>query len=206
MKFLFDLFPVILFFSVFKWGESHTDAASSLASAYLSGFVSGGTVTASLAPILLATVLAFLATLAQIAYLLARRKKVDGMLWMSFAIITLFGSATIYFQNEAFIKWKPTILYWCIAAAFFISQIFLKKNLIRVSMEQQITLPDKVWQRLSLAWIIFFSALGVINLYVAFNFSTSTWASFKLFGGLGLTFAFIIGQTFFLSKYIEEPK
>lgn len=206
MKFLFDLFPVILFFSVFKWGESHTDAASSLASAYLSGFVSGGTVTASLAPILLATVIAFLATLAQIAYLLARRKKVDGMLWMSFAIITLFGSATIYFQNEAFIKWKPTILYWCIAAAFFISQIFFKKNLIRVSMEQQITLPDKVWQRLSLAWIIFFSALGVINLYVAFNFSTSTWASFKLFGGLGLTFAFIIGQTFFLSKYIEEPK
>ena len=206
MKFLFDLFPVILFFSVFKWGESHTDAAGSLASAYLSGFVSGGTVTASLAPILLATVIAFLATLAQSAYLLARRKKVDGMLWMSFAIITLFGGATIYFQNEAFIKWKPTILYWCIAAAFFISQIFLKKNLIRVSMEQQITLPDKVWQRLSLAWIIFFSALGVINLYVAFNFSTSTWASFKLFGGLGLTFAFIIGQTFFLSKYIEEPK
>jgi intracellular septation protein len=206
MKFLFDLFPVILFFSVFKWGESHTDAAGSLASAYLSGFVSGGTVTASLAPILLATVIAFLATLAQIAYLLARRKKVDGMLWMSFAIITLFGGATIYFQNEAFIKWKPTILYWCIAAAFFISQIFFKKNLIRVSMEQQITLPDKVWQRLSLAWIIFFSALGVINLYVAFNFSTSTWASFKLFGGLGLTFAFIIGQTFFLSKYIEEPK
>lgn len=206
MKFLFDLFPVILFFAVFRWGEGHTESAQALASQYLSGLVSGGVVTPSLAPILLATAIAILATVFQIGYLLARRKKVDGMLWMSLAIITLFGGATVYFQNETFIKWKPTILYWCITTALFVGQTFFKKNLIRLSMEKQITLPDQIWLRLSLAWMLFFGVLGVINLYVAFNFSTSTWASFKLFGALGLTFAFIIGQSFFLAKYIEEPK
>jgi len=206
MKFLFDIFPVILFFSVLKWGESHSDAATHLAYDYLSAFAAGGIVTANLAPILLATVIAIIATACPVIYLLLRKKKVDGMLWLSLAIITLFGGATVYFQNEAFIKWKPTILYWCLAAALFISQVFLKKNLIRISMHHQILLPDHIWQRLSFVWVLFFFSMGILNLYVASNYSTDTWASFKLFGVLGLTFAFIIGQTFFLSKYIEEPK
>jgi intracellular septation protein len=206
MKFLFDLFPVILFFSVLKWGESHTDAATSLASNYLSSFAAGGVITPNLAPILLATVIAIIATACPVIYLLLRKKKIDGMLWLSLAIVTLFGGATVYFQNEAFIKWKPTILYWCIAFGLLVSQVFFKKNLIRMSMGHQISLPDQIWQRLSFVWVLFFSSMGMLNLYVAFNYSTDTWANFKLFGVLGLTFAFIIGQTVFLSKYIEEPK
>ncbi|RYE74857.1 MAG: septation protein A, partial [Oxalobacteraceae bacterium] len=111
MKFLFDMFPVILFFGVFKWGESNTDAAQSMVGQYLSGLVSGGSVGPEQAPILLATAVAIIATIAQIGYLLARGRKVDGMLWVSLAIIVVFGGATIYFHNEAFIKWKPTVLY-----------------------------------------------------------------------------------------------
>lgn len=204
MKFLFDLFPVILFFTVFKWGEGHTATAQSLVSNYLSNFVSGGVIIESQAPILLATALAIIATVAQILYLLMRRKKVDAMLWLSLAIIALFGGATIYFHNETFIKWKPTVLYWAFSATLLFSQIVLKNNLIRAMMKEQITLPDSAWQKLGLSWVAFFAVMGVLNLYVAFTFSTATWVDFKLFGGMGLMIAFVIGQSLFLSKYIKD--
>jgi intracellular septation protein len=205
MKFLFDLFPVILFFGIFKWSEGNADAAQALASQYLSGFVSGGVVTATQAPVLLATAVAIVATIAQIGYLLLRRKKVDAMLWVSLVIICVFGGATIYFHNETFIKWKPTVLYWAFAAALLISQVLLKKNLIRTMMEKQIALPDPIWPRVGFAWIAFFIAMGCLNLYIAFNFPTATWVNFKLFGGMGLMFAFVIGQSILLSKYIKDP-
>ncbi|MGE5650281.1 MAG: septation protein A [Bacillota bacterium] len=206
MKFLFDLFPVILFFSMFKWGEGHPDAAQGLAQQYLSGLVSGGIASPAQAPIMLATAVAILATMAQIAYLLLRGRKVDGMLWVSLAIITLFGGATIYFHNETFIKWKPTVLYWCFGAALLVSQAAFGKNLIRLMMEKQISLPDAIWQRLSLSWAAFFGVMGLVNLYVAYNFSTAAWVNFKLFGFTGLMFAFIIGQSVFLSKYVKDSR
>ena len=204
MKFLFDMFPVILFFGMFKWGESHGDAAQGLVSHYLSGLVSGGSVTADQAPILLATALAIVATIAQIVYLLARRRKVDAMLWVSLAIIVVFGGATIYFHNEAFIKWKPTVLYWVFAVVLVGAQLLMNKNLIRLMMKAQIDLPDSIWNRLNMAWAVFFAAMGIINLYIAFNFPTSTWVNFKLFGFMGLMIAFVVAQTMFLSKYIKD--
>ncbi|HJV81450.1 septation protein A [Noviherbaspirillum sp.] len=206
MKFLFDLFPVILFFSMFKWGESNPDAAQALAQQYLSGLVNGGVASATQAPIMLATAIAILATLAQILYLLLRGKKVDTMLWVSLAIITVFGGATIYFHNETFIKWKPTVLYWCFGGALLVSQALLGKNLIRMMMEKQVSLPDSVWQRLSLSWAGFFGVMGLINLYVAYNFSTAAWVNFKLFGFTGMMFAFVIAQSLFLSKYVKDSR
>ena len=206
MKFLFDLFPVILFFIVFKWGEGNADTAQAFGQQFLSGLVSGGQVTVTQAPILLATAIAIIATIMQIGYLLARRRKVDGTLWLSFGIIVFFGGATIYFHNETFIKWKPTVLYWCFAAALLFSQIFLKKNLIRTMMEKQMSLPDGIWRRVNLAWVAFFMTMGLLNLYVAFNFSTAAWVNFKLFGGMGLMFAFIIAQSLMLSKHMQEPQ
>jgi len=204
MKFLFDLFPVILFFIVFKWSEGHADAAQGLVGRYLSEFVSGGAVTAAQAPILLATAVAILATLGQIGYLLLRRKRVDPMLWVSLAIITIFGGATIYFHDENFIKWKPTVLYWVFAAALLISQLAFGKNLIRSMMGKQIALPDMVWEKLNQAWAGFFAVMGVLNVYVAFNFPTATWVNFKLFGFTGLMFVFVIAQSLLLSKYMKD--
>ncbi|NMM39156.1 MAG: septation protein A [Glaciimonas sp.] len=204
MKFLFDLLPVIIFFVTFKWGEGHADSAQTLVSHYFSGLISGGAITASQAPILLATVVMIVVSVAQIGYLLSRGKKVDPMLWVSLLIVGIFGGATIYFHNENFIKWKPTVLYWCFGAALLGGQIFMRKNLIRSMMEQQVKLPDIIWQRLNLAWSAFFLAMGVLNLYVAFNFPTATWVNFKLFGGMGLMFAFIVAQSLFLSKYMKD--
>lgn len=206
MKFIFDLFPVILFFAMFKWGESNPEAAQALAQQYMSSLVSGGAVTSAQSPIMLATAIAILATFGQIAYLKIRGRKVDTMLWISLAIITLFGGATIYFHNETFIKWKPTVLYWCFGAALLVSQVLIGKNLIRLMMEKQIALPDAVWQRLSLSWAGFFAAMGVINLYVAYNFPTAFWVNFKLFGFMGLMLAFVVGQSLFLSKYVKDSQ
>ena len=206
MKFLFDLFPVILFFGIFKWGESSPDAAQSIANKFLSSFISGGAVSAGQAPILLATAVAILATFAQIGYLMARRKKIEPMLWVSLAIIGVFGGATIYLNNDLFIKWKPTVLYWCFAIALIVSQMVWRKNLIRAMMGKQISLPEPVWDRLNLAWVAFFMSMGLVNLYVAFNFDTGIWVNFKLFGFTGLMFAFIIAQSLMLSKYLKDAE
>jgi intracellular septation protein len=205
MKFLFDLFPVILFFGVFKWGEGHPEAAYGLVQQYLSALVSGGAVAAQ-APIMLATAVAILATVAQIIYLLARGKKVDKMLWVSLAIITVFGGATIYFHNETFIKWKPTVLYWAFAAILFASQVVFGKNLIRLMMEKQIELPAPVWQKVNLSWAIFFFLMGLVNIYVAYNFSTAAWVNFKLFGFTGMMIVFVIAQSLLLSKHVKDSR
>ncbi|MCG2584691.1 septation protein A [Massilia sp. TS11] len=206
MKFLFDLFPVILFFGSFKWAEGHTDAAHAVVSRYLGDFMAAGLQPAQ-APVILATVIAIVATFCQVGYLLARKRKVDGMLWFSLAIIVVFGGLTVYFHDENFIKLKPTILYVAMAVLLLVSQVIFKKNLMRKAMEEQIKLPEQMWARLGYAWIVFLAGLGALNLFVAFVLfanDTSAWVSFKLFGFTGLFLAFIIGQTFFLSKYMQE--
>jgi intracellular septation protein len=206
MKLLFDLFPVILFFLVFKVAGANPEAAQDFAAQYLSTLISGGEVSAAQAPILLATAVAILATVAQIIWLLARRKAVDPMLWVSLGIIVVFGGATIYFHDEQFIKLKPTVLYWCFSLVLLLSPILLKKNLMRSMMGKQLSLPDPVWNRLNLAWGLFFAAMGVVNLYVAFNFPLAFWVNFKMFGFLGLMIAFIVAQSLYLGRYMKEAE
>lgn len=206
MKLLFDLFPVILFFVVFRLAGSYPDAAQAFGTHYLSGLVSGGEVSAAQAPILLATAVAIMATFGQIGWLLARRKPVDNMLWVSLVIIVLFGGATIYFHDEHFIKLKPTVLYWCFAVVLLGSPLILKKNLMKSMMDKQISLPEPVWGRLNLAWGLFFSLMGALNLYIAFSFPLAFWVNFKLFGFLGLMIVFVIAQSVYLSRYMKEAE
>jgi intracellular septation protein len=204
MKFLFDLFPVILFFVAFKVAEKNPESAAAFASGMLGSL--GGAVASAQAPILLATVVAIVATFGQIGWLMLRGRKVDTMLWVSLGIIVVFGGATLLLRDETFIKWKPTVLYWLFGLTLLVSSVAFHKNLIRTLMEQQVKLPEPVWGQLNAAWIVFFTFMGFANLFVAFSFSTDTWVNFKLFGGMGLMFAFVIGQSMFLAKYIEEGK
>ena len=157
-------------------------------------------------PILLATAFAIVASILQIVYLFLRRKKIEATLWISLIVITIFGGATIYFGSEEFIKWKPTVLYWLFGGALLIAHVVFRKNLVRAMMEKKIRLPDSIWQKLNVAWIVFFVLMGVVNLYVAFwgGFETSTWVSFKLFGGMGLMLVFIVGQSIYLSRYLKN--
>jgi len=173
MKFLFDLFPVILFFVAFKFFGIYT-----------------------------ATAVAMVATVAQIIYSKIRHGKVEKMLLISGVIITVFGGATLLLKDPAFIQWKPTVLYWLFSASLIGAQLIFKKNLIRNMMEAQISLPDNIWTKLNLAWAALFLALGFLNLYVAFNYTQDAWVNFKLFGVTGIMFVFIILQTLILSKYM----
>ncbi|MES2152097.1 MAG: septation protein A [Pseudomonadota bacterium] len=207
MKFLFDLFPILLFFSVFKLAEIYEQLAYSLVARYLSGFISGGSIKPDQGPIILATVVAIIATVGQLLYVKLRGRKIDGMLWVSFLVITVFGSLTIYLHDDTFIKLKPTIIYWVFALALCIGHFGFRKNMMRQVMEQQIKLPEAVWDRVAWSWMAFFFSIGLINLFAAFVLfkdNTSAWVSFKLFGITGIMFVFIIAQTLFLAKHIEE--
>lgn len=206
MKFLFDLFPVILFFASFSWAKKNLAVAQAVADRYLSAFVAGPQIPESSVPILIATALAIVASALQIVYLLLRKKKIEATLWVSLVVITIFGGATIYFGSEEFIKWKPTVLYWLFGGALLLAQLIFRKNLIRAMMEKKIQLPDAIWQKLNMAWVLFFVFMGILNLYVAFwgGFETSTWVSFKLFGGMGLMLVFVIGQSVYLSRHLKN--
>jgi len=177
MKFLFDLFPVILFFAAYKFAD-----------------------------IYVATGVAIAATFGQIAWVHFRHGKVDKMLWVSLGLIVVFGGMTLILRDPTFIKWKPTILYWAFAVTLLGSALLFKKNLIRAMLEQQVQLPEVLWTRLNLAWTGFFAAMGGLNLYVAYQYDEATWVNFKLFGGMGLMLAFIVAQGMLLAPYISEDK
>ena len=200
MKLLFDLFPVILFFATFKYAGARPDDAALWAGELLGS----STISPAQAPILLATVVVILATIAQIAWVRFRHGKVDRMLWVSLALVVLFGGMTLVFQNEAFIKWKPTLLYWIFAASMGFAALVLKKNVMQSMLGAQLQLPESVWQRVNLSWLLFFLTMGALNLIVAFNFSTDIWVDFKLFGGMGLMLVFVVAQGLFLSKYMDD--
>jgi intracellular septation protein len=174
LKFLFDLFPVILFFVAFKFAD-----------------------------IFVATAVAIVATAMQIGYVLARRRKVTNMQWASLVIIGIFGGATLLLRDETFIKWKPTVLYW-LAGAVFLGALAFGKNLVKAVMSEGLELPEPVWFKLCIAWGLFFLFKGTLNLYVAYTFPTDFWVNFKLFGGFGLMILFVLAQGVWLSKYLPD--
>lgn len=204
MKLLLDFLPLLLFFATFKFTEGRAEAAAAFASQHFGFLVQGGVVGAREAPVLLATMVVIAATLSQVLVLKLMRRKVDTMLWVSLGLVVVLGGATVWFHNETFIKWKPTGLYWAMALVFWVSARWFGKNLLRAMMGTEISLPSPIWQRLNRAWIVFFMAMGALNLLVAYNFSTSTWASFKVFGSTGLFLLFTIAQTLYLSTHIKD--
>jgi intracellular septation protein len=206
VKLLLDFLPLILFFVTFKVAEGSPDAAAAFASEYFGFLVSGGKVGPQEAPVLLATLVVMVATFAQAAILKLRGKKIDLMLWISLALVVVLGGATIWFHNETFIKWKPSGLYWAMALVFWISQAFFGKNLIQSMLGEELELPSAIWLKLNRAWVIFFALLGVLNLWVAYHYSTSAWANFKVFGVTGLIVVFTVAQGFYLGKHLpQEP-
>lgn len=197
MKFLFDLFPVILFFASYRLA-SHEPAT---AQAWLA--MIGTDIPATQAPILVATVAAIAGTLMQVLWLMLRRRKIDTMLWISLVLIVVFGGATLVLHDATFIKWKPTVLYWLFAIVLAGSAALFGRNLLKSMMGAQLEMPEQAWGRLNLAWAGFFALMGGVNLFVAYRFSESTWVDFKLYGSMGLMLLFIVAQAFFLARYME---
>lgn len=205
MKILLDFLPILLFFLTFNQAEKRPDEAAALATDWFGFMVSGGAVGPKEAPVLLATVVVIAATLLQVVYLKVRGQKVDTMLWVSLGLVTVLGGATIYFHSDTFIKWKPSVLYWVMALAFWLSPILAGKNLLKLMMGEQIALPAFVWRNLNIAWSVFFAVMGVLNLWIAYSFDTSTWVTFKSFGGMGLMLVFMVAQGFYLNRHLQSP-
>ena len=177
MKLLLDFFPIVLFFAAFKVWD-----------------------------IYVATGVAIVATIAQIAWLKYSTGKVEPMQWLSLGIIVLFGGATILAHDETFIKWKPTVLYWLMGGALAVGLLVFRKNLLKSLMGAQLELPEPAWRTMNWSWVGFFAVMGVLNLWVAYHFDTDTWVNFKLFGGLGLMALFVVGQALYLGRYMKDAK
>ena len=194
MKFLFDLFPVIVFFGTYYLAGGASKGAKCT--------IAPGTPLLQ-DPILLATGLAILATLFQVSFLLLRKKKVDGMLWVSLVIVTVFGGATLIFRDPTFIQWKPTVLYWALSIVLLVSPLFLGKPLIQTVLQDKISVPARIWGRLNASWVVFFMFMGAVNLVAVYNLSCNAWVNFKFYGFTALLLAFVFGQSVVLAKYVE---
>jgi intracellular septation protein len=174
MKLLFDLFPVLLFFVAFKWYGVYVATAVAMAAAFV-----------------------------QVGLFWAKHRRFETLHLMTAALILILGGATLLWQNETFIKWKPTAVNWLFALVFLGSHFMGSKTFTERMMGAAIDLPRAIWTRLNLSWVTFFFTLGCANLYVAYRFDTNTWVNFKLFGMMGLTLAFAIAQVIYLTRHVK---
>lgn len=177
MKPLLEFFPIVLFFIAYK-----------------------------LYDIYVATAVVIAATFVQIVIYWLLYRKVETMQWITLGLILVFGGATLYLQDEQFIKWKLSIIEWLFGAAFLASQFIGQKTFIERMMGANLELPAKIWKRLNLSWASFFMVIGFLNLYVMHHFNTDVWVNFKTFGVPGLMIIFIIVQIVFLYKYVPETE
>jgi len=182
MKFLFDFFPIALFFITFKFYDDPQQG------------------------VLAATAVAMAASALQVLLFWLKNKRVEKMHVITLVLITVLGGATLILKDPVFIKWKPTAVNWMFAIAFLGSQFIGEKSFVKRMMSHAVELPDTIWNKLNYAWVIFFTAMGFANLYVAFTFNLSIWVDFKTYGMLGLTIAFVILQAIFLAKHMPENK
>ena len=140
----------------------------------------------------------------QIFYYMIKKEPVPKRNWIFFALIVVFGGLTIFLQDDDFLKWKVTIINGIFAFVLFISDVVFKKNLLKQLIGENLTLPEKIWSRLNLSWAIFFAVCGVLNIYIASNYSLDTWVNFKVFGLTAMTFIFAIASVLTLYKYMPK--
>ncbi|PPD19325.1 MAG: septation protein A [Methylomonas sp.] len=177
MKPFLEFFPIILFFVAFK-----------------------------LYDIYVATAVVIGATVLQLLVYWLLYRKIESMQWITLALILVMGGATLYLQDEQFIKWKLSIIEWLFGAAFLASQFIGKKPFIERMMGANVELPKSIWKKLNLSWATFFISIGFLNLYVMKHYDTDAWVNFKTFGVPGLMLVFICVQMLFLYRYVPVPE
>ncbi len=175
MKTLFDLFPVLLFFGAYK-----------------------------LFDIYVATGVMMAATLLQSAYTYVRERSLPLMQKVTLIMVLAFGAVTLGLHDERFIKWKPTVLYTCLAVGLAIAVFALRKNFLRSLLGSQLELPDALWNKLNVAWIAYCAFMAALNAYVVLNYSTEEWVNFKLWGYV-FPLVFIVGQGLYIAPHMKLP-
>ena len=205
MKLLFDILPLIFFFATYKIAGKMPDQGAALATHWLGAVVQGGIVGSTEAPALLATAVVIVATLVQVSWYRLTGRKIDLMLWVSTSMMIVFGGLAVWFHNQMFIMWKPSIYFWVSGLIFWGSQAFFHKNIWRATLGADMVAPDTVWQRFNFSFVAFFALMGLLNLVVVYFFRDH-WVSFHTFGSTALSFVFMGGAFYYLSKHIEpEP-
>ena len=202
---IFDLFPVILFFLSYHQADTIINNTPV-------GQIIDLSQSDAIVATIIATSIAIIASFVQVSIYWLKHHRFEKMHIVSLVLITVMGSITIFFGNPAFIQWKPTLLNWVFAGAFLGSQYVGEKSLVQRMMGGQISLPEAIWKRLNISWVIFFIFSGLANLYVAFYYAVEldektrmdNWVNFKLFGLMGLTFVFVIAQGIYLSRYMKD--
>lgn len=175
MKFLFDYFPIVCFFIAFKFYGIFVATAVAMAACALQNLI----------------------------YWFIHRR-FEKLHLITMATVFILGGFTLLFHKPEFIQWKPTIIYWVFSMVLLGSHWIGKKSLLFRMLGNKISLPEKIWFRLSIAWALFFLFLGILNIYVMYHYSLNAWVNFKLFGTLGLTLLFVIAQTIYMSKHMES--
>lgn len=174
-KMINDLLPAIVFFAVYKFYD-----------------------------IFFATAALIIVTIAQVVWEYAKHRKVAKAQIMIAILVAVFGGATLYFHNEEFIKWKVSIINWLMGVGLIITTYTMKETPMEKILKDTIELKTRKWREINNMWGAYFTVLGTINLFVAYFFSTDIWMNFKLFGLIGITFAFLIIQSIYLSKHIKK--
>lgn len=189
MKQIAEFIPIALFFIVYQ-----LDGKS----------VSAGDWTYQFDGIYSATAVLMAATVLQVIFTYALTRTFEKrLMWLASAVL-LFGGATLFFHNQMFIQWKPTIFNWALALAFGASQFIGDKNLMQRTLGSQIHLPRAVWTRLNLLWTANFFIVGGLNLFVAYSFSESTWVSYKLYSAIGFTLVLTILTALLISPHLKD--
>lgn len=177
MKQLLDFLPLIVFFIFYKLYDIY--------------IASGALVTAT-GMVLVANYMFY--------------RKLEKMPFFTFILVAVFGTLTLIFHNDEFIKWKVTVLYSIFAIALIYSQWFMKQPLIQTMLGKELQFPGLVWRRLNIAWAIFFLVCGIANIYVAFWFPQQFWVNFKVFGLGGLTLLFTILSGIYIWRQITQQE
>jgi intracellular septation protein len=151
-----------------------------------------------------ATAVLMIATVLQVVFTFALTRQFEKRLMWLAAAVLIFGGATLFFHNQMFIQWKPTIFNWALALAFGLSQFIGDKNLMQRTLGSQIHLPKPVWTRLNLLWTANFLVVGGLNLFVAYGFSESTWVSYKMYSAIGFTLVLALLTAFLISPHLKE--
>ena len=173
MRILLDFLPIVLFFGAYKLHD-----------------------------IYVATAVLMAATVVQTAIIYAIDRKIATMQKATLVMILAFGALTLYLHDERFIKWKPTVLYAAIALGLALAVWTFKKSFLKLMLGSQLELPDRVWMRLNVAWIVYCVFMAIINAYVAVYFSTEAWVDFKLWGYV-FPVAFLVGQGFYIAPHLK---
>jgi intracellular septation protein len=175
MKLLYDFFPIVVFFIIFK-----------------------------LYGIYAATFAAIVVSVIQVVVYWLKHRQFEKMQLVTLGLIVILGGATLIFHDDMFIKWKVSVVNWAFAIAFLGSQWFGKKNLAERMLSEKIVLPEKIWRKLNFSWGLYFAIIGFVNVIAIYTLSTNAWVNFKLFGVLGLTVLFVIAQAVFLSRHLKN--